>query len=209
MFSIKLTRLLQAGSKSPQVWNLLLEALSPFILRDLSLLRNQVPGGQGSPRPPPSKALSEMFWLTRTAGQPVPVGKSALLLEESCSQEGLWSCYYGTQQTCLSFNRHWQTPTRDAVADLARQKQNGPLTPASLYHWEGHLNLKEDSSEVTGTWDFIFPKASTSCVSKPSIIKQQQLKQDHPGIQPKGGLQSGLYGPFIEGSFKGPLQSPV
>lgn len=35
-----------------------------------------------------------------------------------------------------------------------------PLTPASLYYLEGHLNLKEDSSEETGMWDFVFPKAS-------------------------------------------------
>lgn len=48
---------------------------------------------------------------------------------------------------------------------------NDPLNPASLYYREGHLNLKEDSSKETGTWDFIFPKASMPCVSKSSIIK--------------------------------------
>lgn len=81
-------------------------------------------------------------------------------------------------------------------------------TPASLCHWKGHFNLTEDWL-LGGHWHvgFHFPKASSSCDSKPSTIKQ--LTRDHPGIQPKGGLHSSLYGSFIEGSFKGPLQSPV
>lgn len=48
---------------------------------------------------------------------------------------------------------------------------NDPLNPDSVHYRKGHLNLKEDSSKETGTWDFIFPKASMPGVSKSSIIK--------------------------------------
>lgn len=74
---------------------------------------------------------------------------------------------------------------------------NDSLNPASLHYLEGHLNFKEESSKETGIWDFIFPKASMPCVSKSSIIKQQQLKQDHPGIQAQGlSYRNSLYGPL-------------
>lgn len=87
---------------------------------------------------------------------------------------------------------------------------NDPLNQASLYFLEGHLHLKEDSSKETGTWDFICPKASMSCVSKSSIIKQQQLKQDHPRIQAPGlGHSNSMYGPLIPSNFKDHPQFPV
>lgn len=122
------------------------------------------------------------------------------------------SWYEADRQTGPILQMHQQDSTmeRDATVTSADSTWNDPLSLASLYYWEGHLNLKEDSSKETGTWDFISPKASMPCVGKSSIIKYQRSKQDHPGIQAQGvSYRNGLCGPLVEGNFKDHSRVPV
>lgn len=118
----------------------------------------------------PRRVFSRMFWITRTRGEKISAfsvghlycwrrhffpGRQCVYVL-GVGREG---CYHNTADT-PQLQYVSVEPNKKCCGWLCLEKENGPLTPASLYYLEGHLNLKEDSSEETGTRDFIFPKAS-------------------------------------------------